>query len=362
MSDILASAVYNGRYLTRRPTGVDRFANELLRALAPEASSPLRIAIPGGQRRTALPVLPAANCTPLVVGRLSGHAWEQLELSRSADERALVNLCNTGPVHRRRQLTVIHDVAAIVNPRNFSLRFRIWYRYMLALLMRRSRVVATVSSFSRDELRRVFPGLRQQIEIISEGGEHILRVAADDSVLARLQLTPRSYVLAVGSASPNKNLRLVTRAAAALRDRGLRVVAVGGTNNGVFAPEVDGDEGLLMRTGHVSDAQLRALYERAFCFAFPSIYEGFGLPPLEAMWCGCPVIVARSSSLPEVCGDAVLYCDPYDPASLTRAIEALLESPSRRDELVSAGRERASTFSWNRAARQFGDIVGQSFC
>jgi glycosyltransferase involved in cell wall biosynthesis len=102
--------------------------------------------------------------------------------------------------------------------------------------------------------------------------------------------------------------------------------------------------------GYVTDPELRALYENAACFVYPSLYEGFGLPPLEAMSCGCPTLVARAASLPEVCGDAALYCDPRDPASIAQQIRCLVDDTSRRADLRARGLARAREFSWDRSA------------
>src|SRR5207253_1940106 len=124
-----------------------------------------------------------------------------------------------------------------------------------------------------------------------------------------------SYVLAVGSLTPNKNFNGVVRAATLLGDLDCKIVAAGGANTRVFNGVALADDALIM-AGYVTDGELHALYENAACFIFPSFYEGFGLPPLEAMHCGCPVIVSDRASLPEVCGEAAVYCDPDDPADM----------------------------------------------
>jgi glycosyltransferase involved in cell wall biosynthesis len=104
--------------------------------------------------------------------------------------------------------------------------------------------------------------------------------------------------------------------------------------------------------GYVTDGELRALYENALCFVYPSMYEGFGLPPVEAMTCGCPVIVAKAASLPEICGDAALYCDPMDPRDIARAIRLLAGNSSLRDELRAKGRVRAAGLTWKACAQE----------
>ena len=150
---------------------------------------------------------------------------------------------------------------------------------------------------------------------------------------------------------------------ALLDDPGIVLVAAGGGNARIFAQagDLNLDDRRLQRTGYVSDQQLRALYEGAACFVFPSFYEGFGLPPLEAMCCGCPVISSDRASLPEVCGDAALYCDPDDPATLAAQLRRLLDSDALAAELRQAGRQRAAGFTWDRAAREFADLMDLHF-
>lgn len=348
--------IINGRFMTRPATGVDRFALELLRALS--ATGPaLTTWVP--QRATVRPDLPEELSTQ-PVGRLQGQAWEQWDLPQLAGEAPLINLCNTAPLWRRQQMVVIHDAATLANPANFNWKFRTWYRIMLSSLMQHAKVVASVSKFSAGELMRFFPGRKLGLEVIGEGGEHILRVPADTGIIDRLNLRERRFVLAVGSRSPNKNFGAVLKAMALLDDPDLLLVAAGGGNQRVFA-EAQVSDPRLLSTGFVSDAELRALYEHAACFVFPSYYEGFGLPPLEAMCCGCPVVVSNTTSIPEVCGDAALYCDPADPAAMAAQIRRLLDSPALCAEMREAGLARARHFGWDKAAVQFRAIMAAAF-
>jgi glycosyltransferase involved in cell wall biosynthesis len=353
-----SSMLINGRFLTRPATGVDRFANELLRSL---------MLIGSGARARVLVPDAAALVGQLPKGLAleragsgAGQRWEQLALPRLARDEPLINLCNTAPLFRENQLVVVHDAATLANPQNFSLTFRSWYRFMLGALTRRTRVLASVSRFSANELTRFFGVRARGVEVVSEGGEHILREPPDTSVIDKFGLSGRRFVLALGSASPNKNLAAIVQAMHLLDEPDLLLVAAGGGNSRVFS-EASVSDPRLVATGYVTDAQVRALYEHAACFAFPSFYEGFGLPPLEAMCCGCPVVVSDRASLPEVCGDAALYCDPDDPATLAAQLRRVLGSESARQDLRAAGRERAALFTWDRAARQFSDIVRANF-
>lgn len=353
----MTDVAINGRFLTRTPTGVDRFATELLRAWLPRFGA-------GRSIKALVPSLSAIRSgtgidLPLQeVGALKGHAWEQLELSSHCGDDVLLSLCNTGPMARRRQLAVLHDAGIMARPSTYSFAFRNWYRCLFAGLMRNSATIATVSSFSAGELMHHVGRRASKIELISGAGEHVLRTPADARVLQRLGLQGAQYILAVGSRTPNKNFGGVVRAAALLTDLNCKVVAAGGSNARVFNG-VDLADDTLILAGYVTDGELRALYENASCFVFPSFYEGFGLPPLEAMHCGCPVIVSERASLPEVCGSAAIYCDPDDPAHIARQLRRVLESATLRGELREAGLKRARMFSWERAAGQLEELLAR---
>ena len=352
-----ARITINGRFLTRRATGVERFAKELLQAWwdGGATAEAVRIVAPGG----TVPVDTQGLGIPLEsLGALRGHAWEQLELPQHCRGDMLVNLCNSGPLSHESQLAVLHDAGPVAIPSAYGFAYRNWHRWMLHGLMRRARIVATVSRFSASGLMRYFGRKARSIEIIYEGGEHILRAPADARILERLGLERGRYVLAVGSRSPNKNFAAVAVAASLLRDLHVKVVAVGGHNPRVFArTDSKAEEESLVMAGYTSDSELRALYEHAQCFVFPSHYEGFGLPPLEAMHCGCPVVVSSRSALPEICGEAAAYCDPDSPADIAQQLRRVITSAALQQELREAGFARAAQFSWKQAAARLEELL-----
>jgi glycosyltransferase involved in cell wall biosynthesis len=353
----MSCVVINGRFMTRRLTGVDRFAAELLRAWLPRYGKfrNARAFVPtgsGARRKTDIDVRIEQ------VGILSGHAWEQAELSAHCGDDVLLSLCNTGPIWRRRQLVVLHDASVVADPATYGFMFRNWNRWLFAGLMRRAGLVSSVSKFSAQELTKHI-GRARSIEVIYGAGEHVLKVPADCSVLERLNLIGRRYVLAVGSLKPNKNLVGIARAAALLDAPDVSFVAAGGADPRVFA-NAHLPEHRIVMAGYVTEGELRALYENAVCFVFPSLYEGFGLPALEAMTCGCPVIASDRTSLPEVCADGAIYCNPDDPADIAAKLRDVLNSRSLRQELRAAGLARASAFSWTRSAAQLEEILSSA--
>ena len=208
-----------------------------------------------------------------------------------------------------------------------------------------------MSEFSRTRIAAALGIDAATIGVLPEGGEHVLRIAADGAVLAKHGLAPARYALVVGNPAAHKNLSALTAAAEVLGQHGLVLAVAGAADPAVFRAGggVAADAARLL--GRVSDAELRALYENALCLVFPSRYEGFGLPPLEAMVCGCPVVAAHAGAVPEVCGPAALWFDPEQPATLAEALTRLIEEDGLRDGMRGAGLARARDFTWDRAAR-----------
>jgi len=335
----------NGRFLAQDMTGVQRFGREMARALA--AQVPLVVLAPPGARDEAL--LPVRQ-----VGRWRGQAWEQIDLPRHARGGVLVNLGNTAPLALRRQVVVIHDAATMAVPGSYGWRFRTWYRWLHRALAWRSVTLATVSAFSRTDVARHLGMDPAAIAVVGEGAEHIVRVPADPGLLRRLGLAG-PYVLAAGSLASHKNLAALGATARMLADRGATLVVTGDLDGRVFAAAALPQPARYV--GRVDDAGLRALYEQAACFVFPSRYEGFGLPAVEAMACGCPVVAARAGAFPEVCGDAALLADPADPADIAAAVARVLDEPGLADRLRAAGRARAAGLTWEAAARRLAGLA-----
>lgn len=344
----------NGRFLTQGLTGVQRYAREITAALdalaARGEAPPITLVAPPD----AVGLADFPHLSPRILGARGGQAWEQWDLPRAA-QGLLLNLGNTGPLLAglrqvgRRQAVVIHDAGVFDTPESYGWKFRLWYRVMQRGLAARGARILSVSEFSAGRIAAALGIPREGIGVTLEGGEHILRAPADTSILARHGLEAGRYALVIGTGAAHKNLSIVRRAMAA---QGL-VLAVAGAKDASVFRAGDADAGGAVRAlGRVTDTELRALYEGALTLLFPSRYEGFGLPPLEAMWCGCPVIAARAGAVPEVCGEAALWFDPDAPEALGAAIASLATDAGQRHALIAAGRARAAGFSWEAAARR----------
>lgn len=360
MSGAAGALAINGRFLTQATTGVQRFAAEVTRAadlLAGEGAWPAaRVLVP-----------PAAGPPPAdayrhlrveAFGTRRGQAWEQIDLPRAAGAGTLLlNLGNTAPLLAgRRQAVVIHDAGIFDTPESYALPFRAWYRGLHHALARTGARLLTVSEFSRGRIARHLGVAPDRLGVVHEGGEHVLREPADGGVLARHGLAPGRFALVVGTQAAHKNLAALEEAAGLLAARGMALAVAGGDGAAGLFRAADGVGGV-RPLGRVTDAELRALYEAALCLVFPSRYEGFGLPPLEAMRCGCPVVAAAAGAVPEVCADAALWFDADGPRRPAEAILRLLEEEGLRDRLRTAGLARAARLSWRRAALTLLDLV-----
>lgn len=348
----MSGIAINGRFLTQGMTGVQRFATEIVLAadaLAARGEWPAaRVLHPAGARDAGLSRLRAE-----AVGRRNGQAWEQLDLPRALRGDILVNLGNTAPVMAgARQAVVIHDAGAFDTPESYSFAFRTWYRLLQRRLARGGARLLTVSEFSRGRIAAALGVAGAAIGVLPEGGEHILRVPADEGILARHGLVPARYALVVGNPAAHKNLAALTAAAEVLGAKGLVLAVAGAADPAVFRAGGGVGTDAARVLGRVSDAELRALYAGALCLVFPSRYEGFGLPPLEAMTCGCPVVASHAGAVPEVCGAAALWFNPAQPATLGEALLRLIEEDGLREGLRAAGLARAARFTWERAARE----------
>lgn len=306
--------------------------------------------------RNATTMLPLSTIKSKAVGRLSGHAWEQIELAAACRGNLLFTPAGGAPFIHDQHVMTIPDAAVFAAATGYSWKYSSWYRLSFRRMGKKAQRILTFSDFSKRELERWCAIPFTKISITSLGCEHILRAAPDQSILEKHGLLQRRFVLGVASLNPNKNLDGIAKAIHLLSSQQLTFVLAGGVNSKVFGHHGSLPDNVI-RLGFVSDAQLRALYQRALCFIFPSFYEGFGLPPLEAMACGCPVVVSRAASFQEVCADAAAYCDPNDPIDIAQKIEGMVNETGQRRSFIERGKIRAGRFTWERTAKDTWDVL-----
>ncbi len=334
----------NTRVLSSPVTGVQRYTAELLArwngcadSLAPE--SPLH--------------------------GITGHAWEQVVLPRRLQGRLLFSPSNTGPLAVENQVVTMHDMAVFDCVNTFSPQFEAWYKILLPQLARRARRIIAVSEFVKSRILAHTQVDPLKISVIHNGVSPRFSLASAsklDATVAALKLPSHKYILAVGSADPRKNLARLFRAWARVqnrlsRDLWLVVVGAGGNPRVFRGTPFEFLPARVFLLGHVEDQLLPPLYAGALAMAYVSIYEGFGLPPLEAMASGTAVLAGNRSSLPEVVDDAGLLIDPFDVEAIEEGIVRIVEDLELRSDLRQRGMARAQQFSWDETARGTWDVL-----
>lgn len=366
-------------------TGIGHYTENLvahLRRVAPELEISLfALSLRGGHRLKRMPAMEGVEVKGynLPANFLYYTWWTRTSLFPAetlAGDFDIFHATNyQAPALRRARLvTTVHDINFVRFPEMQSKGIR---RFIAAMprLLERSRVVLADSRFTADELREEYRLEEERVRVVYPGLSPVfLREPDEEEVETALRaycLEP-PYLAYIGNLHPRKNLVTLVEAFARLRARGLehRLAVIGGgglgrLNNSEYRKltqrvrDLGLDEAVVF-TGYVPDERLVSLLRKADMLVFPSIYEGFGLPPLEAMACGVPVITSRRSSLPEVVGDAALLLDdPLNAEEIAGSVERLLSDGELRSRLVQEGRRRAAAFTWERAAKEVAAIYSE---
>ncbi len=325
--DTGSQVVVNARFLTRRVTGVERHGLEILRWF-------------GDGYRVERPAR--------ALDGVRGHAWEQFILPRKVNPGSILwSPANTGPLMVRDQALTVHDLSPLEHPEWFRRNFSLWYRLFLPVLVKRVRNVFTPSEYVK---RKIMKRFEIDNVIVTPNG-------VDGSVFHpdAKQIThdlPECYVLFVGSIEPRKNLGTLLQAWHGIKDDFKETwLMIAGTGGHVFRPvELSQKVERVRLLGYVEEEALPGLYAKATLFVLPSLEEGFGLPALEAMACGTPVIVSNAGALAETIADAGLIFDLCHPDNLSTAMKKCLSDETLRLSLKEKGLARATLFSWQKTA------------
>jgi glycosyltransferase involved in cell wall biosynthesis len=351
----------NGRFLSQNVTGVQRYGREILQALDTHLAEghplardlSIELLVPN----TTLSVPPLKHIRMHKAWGLRGHLWEQVVLPIHA-RGAILSLCNTSAILPAKQIVCIHDLNTVTHPKSYSGVFRGLYRAIIPRVLKRAAAVATVSQYSAQQLATHGPAVLKHVYVIPDGHEHVRQWCQVETKSAGTAVVDDATIVIIGSPAPHKNIRLILELAPELADHGIRIAVVGRLDTRVFQNRRDlPRSNTITWLGAVSDGELRRLYQSCLCLAFPSRAEGFGLPPLEAMALGCPVVSSNCASMPEVCGDSVLYASPDDPRAWLQAFVALRTNTQLRALLVQRGRARAQTFTWRRSAELYLEVM-----
>ncbi|SFN00857.1 glycosyltransferase family 4 protein [Methylobacterium pseudosasicola] len=348
---------FNGGVLSQQITGVQRYAWEILNEIYAldkknkAGKLKLRIIIPKSE--------PLPNdrfseiCTSTV--SVARPLWTQLILPFFS-KGVLLSLGNVGPLLVRKQILCIHDLNTKIVPSSYSKSFRIYYSIMIPLLARNVKHLVTVSEFSKQVLEEYGIGRGREIHVIPNGHEHVHTWDSTKSFINEKFDISKKFVFMIGSRAAHKNTKVVEAIADKLDKLSVNLV-IAGRSGGHFAKLDTIERPNVFFLGPVSDDDLSMLYKHAVCLAFPSLTEGFGLPALEAMALGCPVVCSPVASMPEVCGNAAVYADPNDSLDWFNQIEHILTDERLRNEMKASGLQQASRFSWKSSAEKYLNLL-----
>lgn len=352
----------NGKFLAARPTGVHRVAKELIDTFGQLTSRDelLQQAFSAEilQPKDARYKIDASPLRHRTIGVLTWQFWEQFELPFYSRGSLLLNLCNLSPLAKKNAVTMIHDAQVFITPESYSKPFVSWYRYALPRIGRNNKKILTVSQYSKVQLVKWGIADEEKIEVIYNGVEHVLRIKKNDDVLRVLGLKPKAYSIALANTQVHKNIKVLIEAYSLPDLRNRKLVLFGGATKDAFEKCGVTVPDNIVFAGFVSDSELRSLLENANAMLFPSLTEGFGLPPLEAMLLGTPAICAECGALPEVCGSETDYVRPDAPKEwATRILELISEPPHISQNRSEAAIKHAQQFTWDKAGRSLIDVL-----
>lgn len=331
----------NGHFLSQRVTGTQRYAREILAGFDR-----------GGYPYTILQASPPFSST-----KVTRHLWEQVLLPRKLEKDAVLwSPTNTGPVYAGNHVITLHDVSDFYNPEWFSSYYVYWKKVLVPRMISRASMVITVSEFSKTIICQYLNVSPQDVHVVYNGVDTSRFKPTDSASIKKIGAkydlsTP--YFLTLGSLDPRKNFgRLAEAWNLCIEKEGLRgySLAIAGGHHSNFKNFEITKSASVKLLGYVDDEDLPALYSGATGFLLPSLFEGFGLPVIEAMACGTPVLTSNTTALDEIAGDAAIKVSPENVDSIQKGIMELVESPRLRSTLTDKGMDRVKLFDWNKTA------------
>ncbi|RMQ99475.1 Glycosyl transferase, group 1 protein [Pseudomonas syringae pv. tagetis] len=352
ISRMLEMIVINSRFLTQDVSGVQRYAEQMCRALKRLRDDLVFVAPHNIKLHDCANALQAQR-----IGHSTGHVWEQIDLPLHLKRQGsplLISISNTGPMFYGNQIATHHDINYVRYPQSYTRLFRLAYRTITPILLSRARTLITGSSFSRGEIASFYGYAEDKVLVVPAA-------VSDEFKPGTTFVDQPKYLLAVSSPAVHKNFNRMIQAFLSLRGHADLQLHIVGAASALFAdPDLQRlacRDPRIRFLGRLNDAELIAQYQGATAFVFPSLYEGFGIPPLEAQACGCPVLAANAASIPEVLQGSALYFDPLDVSHMAAAMQRMLIDAPLRNALQVQGLHNVQRFSWDLSAQRLSQRI-----
>ncbi|WP_025145036.1 glycosyltransferase family 4 protein [Pedobacter jeongneungensis] len=339
----------NGRFLGNKMDGISRFSLEICKHLKKNGLD-FKIVIPKWVEFDN-----DEGFDIVKFGSSKSHFWEQLDLLKFLKKNGtplLLNLSGLGPLWYNRKIVTIHDLSFIENPKWFSRWYFLFYSITTPIIAKHSLKIITVSEFSKGEIVRLMKVDAGKVEVVYNA------VTKSKEPISS-ERESGLYVLGVSSLDPRKNFKRLIDAFKLDSLKNVKLIIVGKAGNHFMQDFSAQNTSNVQFEGYVGDVALNKLYHNASAFVYPSLYEGFGIPPLEAMSHGCPVIVSDIKVLREVCGNAARYIDPLSSTSIAQELTNLLNNDALRSELIQNGYSQIEKFSWDTSSKKIINILNQ---
>lgn len=347
--------VVNGRYLTQKATGVHRYAFEICNKLH-EMGVDFHVAVPNEIHPDYKFSFKVVKC-----GSLNTHLWEQISLPRylrRIGSPLLISFTGCGPINYSNQIMTIHDVSHERYPEWFSKNYYRFYHYMMPRIGKKAHAVLTVSEFSKKEIVDTLGINAEKIHVVHSNVPFHNKPSKEEILSFTRNPEAERYILAVSSMDPRKNFVRLVEAFDKIKDKSVKLYIIGMSFKAFNTPDLQKLIGENVHLpGYIPDEKLQTMYQNALLSVYPSLYEGFGLPPLESMTYGCPVINSDIPALREVSQDAALYVNPYNVEDITEKIEQLLVDEPLRKELQEKGLLQIKKYSWDKSAKQVYELA-----
>jgi glycosyltransferase involved in cell wall biosynthesis len=341
------------RFLTQPITGVQRYGIELSKAIK-KLNTEYNITFIAPQNIIHHEIAKFLDVKK--IGSLKGQLWDQISLwkfLKSKGSPLVVNFANTLPVFYENKIVTIHDIIHLRYPVSYS--YRKYYEIIFPLMIKYSKHIITVSEFSKKEIFSYFRINKQKISVVYAGISERFKPQKNEN--------QEKYILGVSSIAYHKNFIKLIEAFLYLKTKNIKLYIVGGINEKIFGKDskkilnhIKNNENIKF-LGRVNENTLIQLYSNALCFVYPSLYEGFGLPPLEAQACGCPVVISDIPVFKEIYGDSALYFNPLDSQDIANKIEEIINNEYLRDKLIEKGFENSKKYRWENSAKQFFSVL-----